>query len=115
MLLRERRRAVVASVYQARLIAAGLNIREEIFDLWTMLYVDEVSHENYQPTVVRQKRSMLDAFTSHRKVDHSLVQRANSYTVASSKDLQPYSKEELRQLRDKLRKRTLKEHTRDAT
>lgn len=111
MLLRERRRAITTSVYQARLIAAGLGLHEGMFDMWTMLYVDEVSHENYQPDVMRQKRSMLDAFTVRKRVEHSLVRRAEKYTVESALDLQPYSKEELEAIQAKLRKKTLREVT----
>ncbi len=79
--------------------------------MWTMLYVDEVSHENYQPDVMRQKRSMLDAFTVRKRVEHSLVRRAEKYTVESALDLQPYSKEELEAIQAKLRKKTLREVT----
>jgi hypothetical protein len=111
MLLRERRRSVVTSVYHARLIAAGLGVRSDLFDLWTMLYVDEVTHENYQPDVVKQKRGMLDAFTTRRRVDQQLVQRAESYTVKSSKDLLPYSKEQIEAIKTKMRKKALEDAT----
>jgi hypothetical protein len=107
MLLRERRLYASTQVYQARLVSAGLNIPQAVFEAWTMLFVDEVTHDNYQPSVVKQKRRILDSFDKQRRTETARVDRVEQYTVASQKDLAPYSLAELEKIRGKLRRRAL--------
>lgn len=107
MLLRERRRDIATSIYQAQLVAAGLRIPGPLFDAWTMLYIDEITHDNYQPRVVKEKRRMLDAFDKKKVQERSHVARVEDYTVNTREDLRPYTPGELDKLRSKLRKRTL--------
>lgn len=111
MLLRERRCTIATQVYQAQLVAAGLGL-QGAFDIWTMLYIDEVSHENYQPGVNKEKRRMLDAFTSQKRVEKNLVERVDSYSIQSTRDMQPYTKGELEKIRKQIRKRVLQDATR---
>lgn len=113
MLLRERRRSVAASIYHAQLLAAGLNIKPELFDVWTMLYVDEVGHDNYRPSVAKEKRKMLDVFSNQRRMEKALVERTDQYSIQSTKDMQPYGKAEREEILKRLRKRALKNSTRD--
>ena len=107
MLIRERRREIITQTYQAQLVAAGLRIHPALFDLWTSMYVDEVSHDNYKPRVVAQKKEMLKAFAKARKVPTDLVAKASKLTVRRKEDLKPYSAAELEGIKAKLRRRTI--------
>lgn len=109
MLLRSRRKDVATQVYQAQLVAAGLRINEGLFEMWTMLYIDEISQENYQPGVNKEKRRMLDAFSTQRRVEKKLIERTDSYSIQSTKDMQPYSKAELETIKAALRKKVLRD------
>lgn len=109
MLLRERRRAVATEVYQAQLVAAGLRINEGLFEMWTLLYIDEISQENYQPGVNKEKRRMLDVFSNQRRVEKKLIERTDSYSIHNTRDMQPYSKAELEVIRDKMRRKVLRD------
>jgi hypothetical protein len=84
MLIRERRREVQSQIYLARIQAAGLQIPEKIFRLWTTLYAMEVTHENYA-----RERSF---------------QRLEALT-ADDADLRPLSAAEVEEFRRKLRRR----------
>lgn len=113
MLIRERRQTIAATVYHAQLIAAGLNLPPPILDAWTMLYIDEVTHDNYQPKVVRQKRSMLAAFDKKKVEERARVARVEDYTVNTREDLRPYTPGELEKIRAKLRRKAVKDAQRN--
>lgn len=107
MILRERRRYVTTQIYQARLIAGSYSLPQPLFDAWTMLFIDEVSHDNYQPKVVKQKRRILDGFDKKKKTEQARVDRVETYTVKTSRDLTPYTAAELEVVRSKLRRRAI--------
>ena len=107
MLIRERRREISTQTYQAQLVAAGLRISPDLFHLWTSLYVDEVSHDNYKPKVVKRKKAMLDMFARQKRVNPDMLKRTETYTVRSAKDLKPYTPAELDVIKAKMRRRTI--------
>lgn len=112
MLLRERRQQLTIQIYQATFATAGLGINHDLFDAMTLGLIDELTHENYQPSVVKEKQRILDQFAVKRRVDKRLVNRVEQYHVRSAKDLTPYSKTEIEKIRDRLRKRELENATR---
>lgn len=107
MLLRERRREISTQIYQAQLLAAGLRMPAAVFNLWTSIYIDEVSHDNYTPRTVQKKRSLLQAFARQKRVNPDMLKRTETYTVRSAKDLKPYTPAELDVIKAKLRRRTI--------
>jgi len=110
MLLRERRREVQGQIYLARIQAAGLQIPEKIFRLWTTLYTMEVTHENYAPEAVQEKERALKAFEVRGRDE--VVARARSFQrlealTANDTDMRPLSPEEIETYKRRLRKRHL--------
>jgi hypothetical protein len=108
MLIRERRREVQSQIYLARIQAAGLQIPEKIFRLWTTLYAMEVTHENYAPEAVQDKERALKALET-RDVEERVArersfQRLEALT-ADDADLRPLSAAEVEEFRRKLRRR----------
>ena len=103
---------IAEKVYEGQLLAAGLNIPPPILDAWTALYIDEVTQDNYKPAVAASKHKLLDAFTSQKRVEKNLVERVDSYSIQSTRDMQPYTKGELEKIRKQIRKRVLQDATR---
>lgn len=114
MFYRDRRRMIAENVYTGQLLAAGLNIPAALFNAWSANYEDEVMHGNYRPSVVAEKKRLLEAFLTRRKVDHRHIDRIEKYAVQSSEDLKPYTKEERLKIQSRLRKRALKDATSSA-
>ncbi len=106
---RDRRRVIAEKVYEGQLLAAGLNIPQAILDAWTALYIDEVTQDNYKPSVAKSKHKLLDAFSTQRRVEKKLIERTDSYSIQNTKDMQPYSKAELENIKAKLRKKVLRD------
>ncbi len=107
MLYRERRREVAGHVYQAQLLATGLGVSQGLFSLWTQAFEDEVSHENYRPGVITEKKRILEAFAARKAVQTTQVKKVEEYSIKNAKDLQPYSKEERAAIQARLRSREL--------
>jgi hypothetical protein len=114
MFYRERRRMIAESVYMGQLLVAGLHIPQPIFDAWSAQYEDEVMHGNYRPSVVAEKKRLLEAFLVRRKVDRKHVDRVDKYSVTSTEHLKPYSKAEREKIQERLRRRALKDATASA-
>ena len=115
MLLRERRREISTQIYHGQLLAAGLRISQGLFDVWTSLYIDEMSHDNYRPSVTADKRKLLQALLDRRLVSKDHLARLAQYDITSTKDMRPYSLEELERIREKMRKKAVKDATHDGT
>jgi hypothetical protein len=111
MLQRERRRQVHGQVYLARIFSSGLHIAPKIFELWTTLYMMEVTHESYSPEVIEDKEKALKTLGENEKVQHDqrvrMFQRLEQLT-ATVDDGRPVSPEELEEFKRRLRKRHLK-------
>lgn len=110
MLIRERRRSITESVYSARILSAGLNINEKLFQLWTSILSMEVFQESYQPEVVQEKEHALkliqDGTTARTTTQVRMFQKLNKLT-ARDVDMRPATPEELEAFKRRLRKRRL--------
>lgn len=111
MLLRERRCAIATNVYLAQVTAAGYSLHPDLFSLFTLQYRDEVSHANYRPEVIKIKRKQLDAYEKRKRLESEHIKRIDTYSIKSQKDLMPYTKEELQNIKQTLRMRALKAAT----
>lgn len=107
MLLREQRKEIVVATYHGHLLAAGLGIRPELFSLWTDTLCDEISHNNYTAETIARKKRALALFAERHTIPRSGLKRAEKYTVKDTVGYLPYSEEELAQIKDKVRARTL--------
>ena len=111
MMLRERRRSVTEDVYLARIISAGLNIPDKLFQLWTTILTMEVFQESYQPEVVKEKQYALkliqENVTQRSEGQVRMFQKLHKLT-AREDDLRPATPEEVELVKRKLRKRHLK-------
>lgn len=105
---------IAESAYMGQLLAAGLNIPAAIFNAWSANYEDEVMHGNYRPSVVAEKKRVLEAFLIRRKVDHKHIERTDKYTIQKSDDLKPYTKAEREKIQERLRKKALRDATAQA-
>lgn len=110
MLIRERRRSITESVYLARILSAGLNLNEKLFQLWTSILSMEVFQESYQPEVVQEKahalKLMQDGTTNRTTTQVRMFQKLNRLT-ARDEDLRPATPEELEAFKRRLRKQRL--------
>lgn len=107
MILRERRCAIATNTYLAQTVAAGYSLHPEVFMLFTQQYRDEVTHANYRPEVIQMKRKQLDFFEKRKRFEASHVKRVETYSIKTQKDLLPYSKEEIAELKQKMRAKAL--------
>lgn len=105
MLLRERRRFIAAHTYQARLVGAGLKVAPALLDLWTDLFIDEVSHANYRPDLVEYKKRILQEISDRKKEPARLLGRVSALQINTAADLMPYTKEEIRERLEQVRQR----------
>ncbi len=112
MCVRDRRKEIRTQLFQAQLVAAGMNIPGPLFNALATVYIDEVTHDNYRPAIAEQKRAMYGVFLKKRTDQVVHVKRADNYEVKSSKDFLPYSAEEKAEIQKKLRARALKAATR---
>lgn len=111
VLTREKRRHISENVYLGRILAAGMQLPEQVFQLWTALLTMEVSQENYFPGTSEAKKVALRALTEGVK-EHSdkrvhMFKKLHKLTVGED-DLRPASPEEKEAFRRKLRRRHLK-------
>lgn len=110
MLIRERRRSITENVYLARILSAGLNLNEKLFQLWTSILSMEVFQESYQPEVVQEKAYALkliqDSTTNRTTTQVRMFQKLNKLT-ARDEDLRPATPEELEAFKRRLRKQRL--------
>lgn len=107
MLLREQREKIAIETYRGNLLAAGLGVRFELFQLLTENLVDEITHNNYVDATIDRKRKSLEIFAERHTIPTKGLARAHQYTIKSQHDLTSYSEEELAAKRDKIRARTL--------
>jgi hypothetical protein len=107
MLLREQRKQIAIETYRGHLLAAGLGVRFELFQLLTENMVDEITHNNYVDATIERKKKALVVFAERHTVPKKGLARAQQYTIKSQLDLTSYSEEELAAKRDKIRARTL--------
>jgi hypothetical protein len=111
VLIRERRRGVVESVYLAKVISAGLRIPEKLFQLWTHMLSMEVFQESYQPEVVKEKEHALkliqENVTQKTAANVRMFKKLQSLTVKDA-DLRKPTPEQVEEFQRKLRRRYLK-------
>jgi hypothetical protein len=118
MLAREQRRAVHGNVYLGRLLSLNMSIPPKLFDLWTTLYMMEVTHESYSPAAVKDKEQALkeiadrEGQTQQQRV--SLFSKLDALT-ATDEGMRPASPEEMEAVKRKLRRRHLQVRTEDGT
>lgn len=110
MLLRARRRAVTENVYLARILSAGLNLNEKLFQLWTTILTMEVFQESYQPEVVKEKEYALkliqDNVTQRGEGQVRVFKQLHKLTVLED-DLKPATPAEYEAFQRRLRKMRL--------
>lgn len=110
MLLRERRKTVSQQSYLGRIIAAGMQLPEATFRLWTSLFEMEIFQENYSPSTVEAKSAALQTLLSsidqqqHGRV--RMFDKLNKLNM-SEEDLRPSTAEERERFKRKLRRRHL--------
>lgn len=107
MLVRERRCVIATNRYLAQCITAGYALKPDVFSFWTLQYADEVSHANYRPEIMKIKRRQLDEFEKKKRYRADHIERVKSYALTSAKDMLPYSKAELEEIKSKARARDL--------
>jgi len=110
MLLRTRRRAVTENVYLARILSAGLNLNEKLFQLWTTILTMEVFQESYQPEVVQEKEYALkliqENVTQRGEGQVRVFKKLHKLTVLED-DLKPATPAEYEAFQRRLRKMRL--------
>jgi tRNA A-37 threonylcarbamoyl transferase component Bud32 len=107
ILLRERRRSVTESVYLARILSAGINLPEKLFQMWTSLLTMEVFQESYQPEVVKEKVQALKLIRENvtQTQEHQVRMFRKLHSITTSQDdLRPASPEQIEEFRRKLRR-----------
>lgn len=110
MLLRDRRRNVTENVYLARILSAGLNLNEKLFQLWTTILTMEVFQESYQPEVVKEKEYALkliqDNVTQRSEGQVRVFKKLHKLTALDD-DLKPATPAEYEAFQRRLRKMRL--------
>jgi len=111
MLVRERRKNVSEQVYLGRIIAAGMQLPEPMFQLWTSLFALEVHQESYTPGTVKEKKLALRTLTKHveqnTKGRIKMFEKLNRLNMTET-DMQPITPAEREIFLRKLRARHLK-------
>ena len=111
MLLRERRRNVSEQVYLGRIIAAGMQMPESLFQLWTSLFAMEVHQENYLPDVAKDKVLALQTLrqNSEQKTKGRIrmFEKLNRLNMSEA-DMLPITPQERELFLRKLRRRHIK-------
>lgn len=95
-------------IYLGRIIAASMNLPDNVFRLWTTLFSMEVSQENYSPVILEEKQKALEAMQVEDKEEHKNRVRAFSKLsklTVDDDDLRPAAPSEIEAFRRKLRKR----------
>ena len=91
-------------------MAAGLQLPEKLFSLWTTLYSMEVSHANYSPEVVKDKEMAIKSISKTDTQDAarraSIMKRLEKLTVTDENN-RPVTKEEREEAERRLRRRHL--------
>ena len=114
MMSRARTRKVSEGVYLGRLLAAGMNLNENIFQLWTELYSLEVFHNTYNPATVSNKNETLkilrDKLSGGVKDQKRMFRKLEHLTVREA-DMRPATAREREAARQRLRRATLRKAT----
>lgn len=109
-LARARNRKLCENVYLGRLLAATVNLDENIFQLWTELYSLEIFQNAYTPATVSSKASALKTLNKRLQGDSAdqkrMFQKLRQLTVRET-DMRPLTARELEAARRKLRRRAL--------
>lgn len=112
MLIRERRKNVSEHVYLGRIIAAGMQLPESLFQMWTSLFAMEVHHENYSPGTVKEKEFALNTLREHveqhTKGRVDMFKKLNRLNI-SEDEMRPVTPAEREIFRRRLRRRHLRE------
>jgi len=115
MLLRVRTRKVSENVYLGRLLAANMNLNENMFQLWTELYSLEVFHNTYNPATVSSKAKALEVLKKRLIGDtennSQMFRKLQRLTVKES-DMRPTTAKEREAAKQRLRRLALKKATR---
>jgi len=108
--MRERRKNISEHVYLGRIIAAGMQLPEPLFQLWTSLFAMEVHQENYSPGSVKAKEFALDALKENVEQQTEgrvrMFEKLNRLNMSEA-DMQPITHAEREIFRRKLRRRHL--------
>lgn len=110
MTRRDRQRHVSEQVYLAKIISAGLNIPEKLFQLWTTLLSLEVFQESYVPEVAKDKENALkliqDNVTQRHETQVRMFRKLQKLT-AREMDMKPATPKELEEFRRRIRQHHL--------
>jgi len=115
MLYRARKTALMQSAYLGKLLAVGTGIPEKLFNSWTTLLSLEINHDNYKPSIVKQKKDAIDWLALNKQQAESnhvqSVAKLDKLTVTGDEE-RVATEQELADFKRQMRRRHLQDKRR---